>query len=412
MISLLLRRCVLCLLLVPAGFLHGSAMIVESGNTIVIEQPTSEDIYLVAGTVIINAPVHGDLVVAGGKIYINDTVTNVLLAGGTVVINGYVSGKIRCMGGTLRIDRSVQGDLVTAGGEITLEKNASVLGDVLASGGSLILYGNVEGDIRAATGKFQLYGTAGRNLDCRSGTIELYGKVMGSSSLAVSEDLLIGERTVFGGPVRYWAPSDVDFGASVKNGKAVKDESLAIKRSHWYLLGLSSWLTVFGYLASALLVIILLQYLSPHLFRQAGDKVYNNMLRSLGSGIVFFVATPLLILISFVSIVAIPVGLALLMGYIFALLICCSITALVAAHWFGYVMGSNGKFWEYVWLAFGFFILFRLIFSIPFFGWILFPLLVCIAFGALFSSVRWKKGKVSAINAGAANERLTVAAHS
>ncbi|MBN9385560.1 MAG: polymer-forming cytoskeletal protein [Chitinophagaceae bacterium] len=396
MISLLLRRCAFFLLLVAAGILPASAMVVESGNTIVIEKPTNEDIYLVAGTVIINAPAHGDLVVAGGKIYINDTVNDVLLAGGTVVINGYVSGKIRCMGGTLRIDRNVQGDLVAAGGEITVQRNASVLGDVLVSGGNLVVYGNISGDIRTATGRFRLIGTAGRNLDCRGGTIELYGKVMGSSSIAVSEDLVIGERAVFEGPVRYWAPSDVSFGASVKNGKAVRDVSLAIKRPHWYYLGTSSWLIVFWYLASALLVIILLQYLFPHLFERAGEKTYNSMLRSLGSGIVYFVATPLIIFISFVSLIAIPVGLALLLGYILAFLICGSITALVASHWFGHVMGSTGRFWEYVWIAFGFFILFRLIFSIPFFGWILSPLLVCIAFGALFSSVRWRKGKAPA----------------
>jgi len=410
MISLLLRRCALCLLLPAAGFLPVSAMVIESGNTIVIDSATDEDIYLAAGTVIINAPVHGDLVVAGGKIYINDTVNNVLLAGGTVVINGYVSGKIRCLGGTLRIDRNIQGDLVAAGGEITVQRNVSILGNILASGGNLIVYGNVNGDIRTATGKFQLFGTVGRNLDCRGGRIELYGKVMGSSSLAVSDDLIIGDRAIFEGPVRYWAPSDVDFRASVKNGRVVRDASLEIKRPHWYYLGSTSWLTVFWYLASALLVIILLQQLMPHLFQKAGEKVYNSMLRSLGSGILFFVATPVAIAISFISLVAIPVGLALLLGYVFALLICGSITALVAAHWFGHVKGSNGRYWEYVWIAFGFFILFRLILSIPFFGWILFPLLVCIAFGALFSSVRWKrKGTGAATSAGAVNEGRTPA---
>lgn len=101
--------------------------------------------------------------------------------------------------------------------------------------------------------------------------------------------------------------------------------------------------------------------------------------------------TPVAIVISFISLVGAPLGLALLLSYIFVLLICGSITAVVASHWFGYVMGADGRFWEHVWIALGFFVLLRLILSIPFFGWILFPLLVCIAFGALLSSVRWRR---------------------
>ncbi|HVW59220.1 MAG TPA: hypothetical protein VHC48_04265 [Puia sp.] len=402
MIPLLLRRCAFILLLAAAGPFHGFAMIVESGNTIVIDSATGEDIYLVAGTVIINAPVHGDLVAAGGKIYINDTVNNVLVAGGTVVVNGYVAGKIRCLGGTLRIDRNIQGDLAAAGGEVDIEKNATVLGDLLVSGGRLIIYGNVEGDIRTTAGKFQLYGTAGRTLDCRGATIELHGKVMGSSTLAASDGLTIGGSTKFNGPVRYWAPSTVDFGTSLKEGQALRDESLETKRSHWYFLGSAGLLAVLWYLASALLVIILLQYFLPHLFHNAGEKVYDNLPGSLGYGILFILGAPVAIVISFISLVGAPLGLALLLTYIFVLLTCGSITAVVASHWLGYVMGADGRrFWEYVWIALGFFVLLRLILSIPFFGWILFPLLVCIAFGALLSSVRWKRrGASTAMNTG------------
>jgi len=401
MITLLLRRCAFTLLLAAAGFIHASAMIVESGNTVVIDSATDEDIYLAGGTVIINAPVHGDLVVAGGKIYINDTVNNVLLAGGTVVINGYVSGKIRCLGGTLRILNSVQKDLVAARGEITLEKNAAVSGEVLVSGGNVDLYGNIAGNIRAFAGRFRSFGTVGGSFDCRGATIELHGKITGYSRLAVSDGLIIGSSASFAGPVRYWAPSTVDFGSTLKNGPALRDESLAIRQSRWYFLGSNGWLAVLWYLTSALLVIILLQYFFPDHFRRAGEKAYDNALRSLGAGILFFLGTPLAIVLFFISLVAIPVGLALLFGYIFALLICGSVTAVVASHWFAGVMGSDGKFWERVWISLGFFILLRLILSIPFFGWILFPLLVCIAFGALLSSIRWKKKVASpAVGAG------------
>ncbi|MDO6429518.1 hypothetical protein Q4E93_02885 [Flavitalea sp. BT771] len=392
MITILLRKCALLLLLLSAGSINGFSMIVESGNTIVIDHSTTQDIYLAAGTVIINAPVHGQLVVAGGKIYINDSVyDDILLAGGTVVINGYVGGKIRCLGGTLKIDRDIQGDLVVAGGDISIEKNAVVSGNILASGGNMTLYGKVDGNIKAAVGKLLLYGTVGTDLDCRGGSIELYGKVMGQTVLAASNSLLIGSSAAFNGPVRYWAPSTADFGTTVKNGQVVRDESLAIKGNHWYFLGAAGLLTVLWYLATALLVIILLQYFFTKIFHRAGEKIYDSSLRSLGAGFLFFCGVPVLIFFSFISLIAIPIGLILLFGYIFSLLICGSFTAVVAANWFSTVMGSNARFWEEVWIAFGFFILLRLIFSIPFFGWMLFPLLVCIAFGAVLRGINWKR---------------------
>jgi hypothetical protein len=171
----------------------------------------------------------------------------------------------------------------------------------------------------------------------------------------------------------------------------VRDESLAIKQTHWYFLGNAGWLAVLWYLASALLVIILLQYFFSPAFHKAGEMVYDNIPRSLGFGVLYFLGTPLAVVLSFLSLVALPIGVGLLLGYVFLLLISGSITAVVASHWFSGVMGTNGRFWKRVWIGLGFFILFRLILSIPFFGWVLFPLLACIAFGALLLSIRWKK---------------------
>lgn len=45
--------------------------------------------------------------------------------------------------------RDIRGDLVVAGGDISIEKNAVVSGNILASGGNMTLYGNVDGNIKA-----------------------------------------------------------------------------------------------------------------------------------------------------------------------------------------------------------------------------------------------------------------------
>jgi len=380
------------LLLLPMFASKSFGMVVESGNTIIIDHPVSQDLYLAGGTIVINAPVHGDLVVAGGKIYINDTVTrDVLIAGGTVVLKGYVGGKVRCLGGSVRLDDLLQGDLLVGGGDISVEVGCIVGGSVLAGGGRLTLYGEVREDVRVYAGKFMLYGVVGRDLECRGGAIGIHGSVAGESKLSASDKLEIGYSAVFNGPVRYWSPDPVDFGSSVHGGRAIRDESLSIRARHWYFLGSSGALVFFWYLGMALALIILLQYLFRPAFQRAGEKVYEHTLRSFGTGLLFFIGTPLLVAMAIASLVVMPVGFFMLVGYLFILISCGSISSLVAAHWFSSLMGSNGKFWEQVGMAFVFFILLRLLLSIPLFGWILYPILICIACGALLMAIRWKR---------------------
>jgi len=390
------RRYFLSLLLVLAGSTGGYSMVVESGKTIIIDQPVYEDIYLVAGTVIINAPVHGDVVIAGGYLYINDTVSrDLLVAGGNVQINGYVAGKVRCLGGTLQILRNIGGDLVVAGGDIRIDKGAIVGGSVLATGGKLTISGNVVEDIRATVSQFRLYGSVGRSLECRGATIEIHGKVTGPALLAASDGLMIGYSAAFKDSVRYWSPSKVDFGNSLSGGQAIWDEGLAFNTGRWYFFGAAGLLTLLWYIATALLLIALLQYFFAPLFRKAGDSAYNNLLKSLGTGFLFFCVVPVLIFLLFISLVGIPVGMILLFGFIFILFTCGSFTAVVAANWLNNRSAGQWKFWRLVWTALGFFILLRLILVIPLLGWILFPLLVCTAMGAFLMNVHWRRGPAS-----------------
>lgn len=373
------------------AFIPARAMVVESGKVIVIDSSTTEDIYLAGGTVVINAPLHGDLVVAAGRVYINDSVGNILLAGGTAEVNGIVTGKIRCLAGTLRIGRLIHGDLVAAGGEITIGRNGGVSGDVLASGGTLIIYGKVDGKIRAMTGNFQLFGIAGSDLYCRGGSIDLEGKVMGSSELAASERLTIGTSMEFNGPVRYWSPAGVDFGTSAKNGRPIRDDTLMIRGTRWYFLGTTGLLALLWYLTSSLLVMIVLQYLFGSLLRTAGEKAYDNTLRSLGNGVLFLLGLPVIIALLMISLVGIPLAVALLMGYVGLWLICGSITAIVVSNGFIRRRGMDETFWKKVGVAFGSFILLMMVRSIPVLGWLVFLLLVCVAIGASVSSVRLRR---------------------
>ncbi len=373
------------------------AMVIESGNTIVIDQPVHEDLYLAGGTVTINAPVYGDLVVAGGTIYINDTVArDILVVGGRVTINGYVGGKIRCLGGTVKIGGDVLGDVVIAGATMVLYKGSTVSGSLLSTGGDLTLNGTILGDIKSVAGQFKLYGVAGRNIDCRGGKIEIDGRVAGTAILAASDWLMIDQNASFHDTVRYWTPDKTThFGQSFSNGQAIRDESLAINERPWYLFGAASIIGVLWYLGMGLVMIILLQYLFAPILQRAGDTVYSNPLRSLGAGFLFIAGMPLLITLLFITFVGIPIALILLFLYITTLLFCSSFIALVAVHRLSRRSSNDKAFWPRVWAAFGVLILLKIILSTPFLGWVLFLILACLAYGSVLLNVKWRAAKIT-----------------
>ncbi|MDR3714223.1 MAG: hypothetical protein P4L51_15505 [Puia sp.] len=384
---------VFLLFLFSSVVIYGFPMVIASGNTVVIDQPVYEDLYLSGGTVMINAPVHGDIVVAGGTIYINDSVTrDILLAGGRATINGCVGGKIRCIGGTLRIGKDVQGDLVIAGGRVFVDKGATIFGSLLATGGELVLNGIVMGDVQARMGQFILYGKVGRDLDCRGGNIDIEGSVAGKALLAASGSLDIGSNASFLGEVRYWSPDKgVDFWKTLNKGNAIRDESLAIQQKHWYFFGAATFLGVLWYLGMGLVAILLLQYLFAPLFSKAGDTVFSHILQSLGMGVGFLFGVPLLIVLAFITLIGIPLGLILLFGYISMLLFCSGIVSVVAANWLNNRGEKSAGYRSLVVKAFGIFILLRLILFTPFLGWFLFFLLVCISFGAILLNIKWRR---------------------
>jgi uncharacterized membrane protein len=67
------------------------------------------------------------------------------------------------------------------------------------------------------------------------------------------------------------------------------------------------------------------------------------------------------------------------------------LTALVAAFWLRDRTAGDWKAVRTVFVALGIWILLRLIAATPLFGWLLYGILVCIAFGAILGSLKWRR---------------------
>jgi cell division protein FtsW (lipid II flippase) len=73
------------------------------------------------------------------------------------------------------------------------------------------------------------------------------------------------------------------------------------------------------------------------------------------------------------------------------LLLSTVITSVVAAHWLNNRFNYQWKYWKFVFAALGIFIVLKLITLLPFLGWLIALLTVCMAFGAILQNINWKR---------------------
>lgn len=361
---------------------------------VTIAQPMEKNIYLAGGSVRIQAPVRGDVIAMGGTILISDSVRyDVLAVGGKIEIQGNIGGDLRSAGGEIYIDRPVEGDVVVAGGTLRLGPNARVGGDVLISGGTVTLDGVVEGEVKAMGGIIYLNGTIERGLTARGEQLEINGQVKGASELAASK-MIVGDEAQFEGPVRYWTEEEpLDFQGSLRGTTATFDDSLALETARWHLLGFGTVVALFWYLGTVLIMILLLEYIFGHVFREAARVALNQTAKSLGLGLLYVVVVPVAILLVFFTIVGIPLGIIALFIYVMTLLFSLTIASLVVTHWFENYLKAHWTFARASFTALGFFIAIKILSLVPVFGWLIVTIVALLAFGAILATINRAKLK-------------------
>jgi hypothetical protein len=170
-----------------------------------------------------------------------------------------------------------------------------------------------------------------------------------------------------------------------------------MQTGRWYFLGAATVLGVLWYLGMALLMIFIIQYLFSGTMKKAADTVFNKTAKSFGLGLLFFIGVPVAIVLAFVTLIGLPVGLLLLFGYIIAVILATVVTSVVGANWYNNRNNHNWSNSRLAFAAFGVFILIKLLSSIPFLGWIITALLICISFGSIIQNIKWRKRNAEAI---------------
>jgi cytoskeletal protein CcmA (bactofilin family) len=282
------------LLLFPSSALLAQ----EFGESVTRSGTVKEDIYLAGSAVNLTVSAEGDVIAAGGTLTIGDEIKgDVLLAGGSVTIRGKLRDDVRAAGGTVTLDAEVGDDALLAGGNVVLAPSTSVGGRAWLAGGRLDIAGRIGKELKAA-----------------GGNIVITAEVMGDVMLA-GENIEIKPGAVIHGDLRYMSP----------NAAAI-DKAARVEGTITHLLsprherGVAGAAAGIGILISLMVTGTVLLLLFPRIAAAVTDRIAQAPWKSLGLGLAVLAATPLVIILLFVSLIGLWLGFSLLAAYLVALL--------------------------------------------------------------------------------------------
>jgi cytoskeletal protein CcmA (bactofilin family) len=275
----------------------------EEVSTLGESETIDEDYFATGEKVVLSGTVNGDAYLAGGNIIVDGVVNgDLLVAGGNLNIQGEVTGDIRAVGGDVQIDGVVGGNVTTVGGSIRVDDDSQIAGSMVAGGG------NVE-----------VFGPIGKGLTAGAGTLLIANSVGGNVVTGVGE-LDLSSNAVVNGELNYMSEEKarISRGATVSAGinHRVPPRHIDENKKEAIFQGAATGWTIFKYLSSFVIGAILLWGL-PNFMQKTRDTLVKKPVQSLGLGFLVLVVTPVAAVILMITVIGLPLGLVLLLGYLF-----------------------------------------------------------------------------------------------
>src|SRR3989344_4157696 len=252
--------------------------------------------------------VNGDYFAAGEKVVVSGTVRgDAYIAGGNIRIDGNIDGDLLVAGGDVRAaggDVTVLGDvgknltLLAGSGEVL--PGAKLGGNVVALGGDVLVETPVPGSLTSAAGGLTVADSVGNGINAFVGELNL------TSKASVACDLT------------YWSEEQADISKEATiSGKVIQnkpEKKVDTQQAEKFFAGIKIGFDIF-FLLSALLVGLAFAGLLPNFVRRISNMVLGRPWASLGFGFLALIVMPIAAVILMVTVIGLPVGLLMLVGY-------------------------------------------------------------------------------------------------
>lgn len=331
---------------------------------------------------------------------INDTL---FIAGNSVIVSGIINGDVFCVGQNVNITGRVNGDVICAAQNIRISGN--VKGDVRLAAQVINLAGKVEsnattasqalmleeggsvsGDFTLGAGTAQIMGNIGRDLVASTDSLVINSQI-GRSVSTESESVRLNEKAKIAGALTYTSQNDADVqqGASVKGGLNKQDPPRDEERT-----GVLATAVGFGYTVLTLFIAsMVLALLVPKQLHTVTNEGLLQPGRTILIGLIACIVVPTLAVVLAVSLIGLPLGLLLGLGWIIALLL----SGTVFAYYLGrqIMRGSNNAL---IFMLVGSLAV-LLLYGIPIINVLAVLLVIVFGSGMLVSSILGSIGKPS-----------------
>lgn len=259
------------------------------------------DNYYAAGNRIeIATPMAGDVVVAGREISITQPVSgDVLAAGWRVSLSGRADDDVRIAAGEVVVNAPVAGDLTVAGGDVTVGADARVDGRGWITGRTV-----------------RINGVMNRNLEIAGATVQIAGEIKDQVRITAEKLEILPSARILA-PLIYKGPSDVQIAeGAVINGPVTFDRIPARQARQARAFPSASTLlfSLHLFLAGTLVLLFL-----PRVEESVVATLRAQPWKSLLAGFVLLVTVPVAAVLLILSILGLPLGLALGALYAMAL---------------------------------------------------------------------------------------------
>lgn len=360
------------------------------------------DLYAAGNILTIMESVEDDLFIAGNRIAIRSTIGgDVHAAGSTITIDGTVKDDLRVVGGDVTISGTIEGDVLMAGGTIYLEPTAVIKGNLLGGGGTIRVEGTVEGNVKISGGDIAYLGTTIGTLEMQGETVTMNGIVQGDAAVA-GQTLSIDPATTIGSNLHYWSNAGAVAIKANVTGEIVLDEALKMpervraqqSENKGIAAGILGAFSIIALLAAALSIGVF-QFATKKFFIDSAQKLRTMPGMSLLFGLIFFVLTPIVILLLMITIIGFPIALAVGAAYFISVLFAQILAALVLARAAEQTWAKKKTKWHptaIYFAALGIWMLFKILWFMPVLGWIIVVLTVTAAYGALLT-IKWERFK-------------------
>lgn len=275
----------------------------------------TRNIYRAGGNVRLAAPVKGDFYAAGGRVTVDQSVAgDATLAGGAVTVRAAVGEDLRAAGGDINIESTVGGELYASGGNITLSNAAVVADAATLYGGNVNIEGKINGPLTVYAQKVIVNAEVARDVEINAEEIEL------------------GPRAKLGAALRYPANAQFKTAEGVVIGGAItRGDSMNGRRDthpdrewHGEMMGAGpSWAGAAASFIALLATSALFLLVFTGFSQRASYRTRTTPWPALGAGVAVLLGTPMLAMLLMITLIGIPLGIALMMLFPLMLLMGC-----------------------------------------------------------------------------------------